>query len=84
MRRFRDARIPDDAWHALEQSLVLAPSSFGLQPWKFIVVGDVELRSQLRQASWNQPQVTEADRSVVFTALRTMDGRRRPLHPPHL
>lgn len=73
VRRFRSQRIPDDAWHALEQALVLAPSSFGLQPWKFVVVEDRELRVALRAASWNQPQVTEADRYVVFAALRTMD-----------
>lgn len=64
-------RIPDDTWHALEQSLVLAPSSFGLQPWKFVVVGDPDLRAELRKQSWHQSQVTDADRYVVFTALRT-------------
>ena len=64
-------QIPADAWHALEQSLVLAPSSFGLQPWKFLVVEDKNLREQLRAASWNQSQVVDADRFVVFTALRT-------------
>lgn len=64
-------RVPDDVWHALEQSLLLAPSSFGLQPWKFVVVDDTNLREQLRAASWNQAQVVEADRYVVLTALRT-------------
>ena len=64
-------KIPADAWQVLEQSLVLAPSSFGLQPWKFITVTDNNLREQLRAASWNQSQVVEADRYVVFAALRT-------------
>lgn len=64
-------KIPDDAWDALQESLLLAPSSFGLQPWKFIIVDDNELRGQLRAASWNQAQVTQADRYVVFAALRT-------------
>ena len=31
-------KIPADTWAALEQSLVLTPSSFGLQPWKFIII----------------------------------------------
>ena len=39
-----DKKIPADAWETLEQSLVLAPSSFGLQPWKFLVVDNKELR----------------------------------------
>ena len=66
-----DKKIPADVWAALEQSLVLAPSSFGLQPWKFLVVDDDALREQLRAASWNQSQVVDADRYVVITALRT-------------
>ncbi|MFN3243788.1 MAG: NAD(P)H-dependent oxidoreductase [Planctomycetota bacterium] len=66
-----DKKIPDDVWAALEQSLVLAPSSFGLQPWKFLVIDDKNLREQLRAASWNQSQVVDADRYVVLTALRT-------------
>ncbi|MFK7739046.1 MAG: NAD(P)H-dependent oxidoreductase [Planctomycetota bacterium] len=64
-------KIPDATWQALEQSLVLAPSSFGLQPWKFLVIDDPKIREQLRAASWNQSQVVDADRYVVITALRT-------------
>ncbi|HEB54264.1 MAG TPA: NAD(P)H-dependent oxidoreductase [bacterium] len=66
-----DRRIPDATWSALEQALVLAPSSFGLQPWKFLVIENRNLREQLRAASWNQSQVVDADRYVVFAALRT-------------
>lgn len=66
-----DKKIPDDAWHTLEQSLVLAPSSFGLQPWKFLIIDGKNLREQLRAASWNQAQVVDSDRYVVFAALRT-------------
>ena len=54
-------------WQALEHSLVLSPSSFGLQPWKFIVVDTPSLREQLLSASWNQRQVVEASHLVVFT-----------------
>lgn len=60
--------IPADAWSALEESLVLTPSSFGLQPWKFLVVKNTTLRAKLREQSWNQPQVTDASHLVVLTA----------------
>lgn len=63
-------KIPDDVWEALEQSLLLAPSSFGLQPWKFLVINDPDLRASLQKKSWGQTQVTDADRFVVF-ATRT-------------
>lgn len=72
VKRFDPARrIPAETWAVLEQALVLAPSSFGLQPWKFVVVDSPELRQQLRTASWNQPQVDEASHYVVFAGLRT-------------
>jgi nitroreductase len=60
-------KIPASVWSALEQALVLAPSSFGLQPWKFIVVQDPALRAKLQPASWNQSQIVDASHLVVFT-----------------
>jgi nitroreductase len=60
-------KIPAETWAALEESLVLTPSSFGLQPWKFLVVENPTLRAKLLPDSWNQPQVTEASHFVVLT-----------------
>lgn len=68
-KKFNSARkISADTWDAIEESLVLTPSSFGLQPWKFFVVEDSGLRANLAVESWNQPQVTEASHYVVLTA----------------
>ncbi|MEM9486538.1 MAG: nitroreductase family protein, partial [Cyanobacteria bacterium P01_F01_bin.116] len=53
-------KIPADTWSALEQSLVLAPSSFGLEPWKFFVIDDAAVRAKLLEASWKQSQVVDA------------------------
>ena len=61
-------KIPADVWDALEESLVLTPSSFGLQPWKFLVVADPAVRAQLLPESWNQSQVTDASHFVVLAA----------------
>ncbi len=67
-KKFDPARpIPADLWSTLEQALVLAPSSFGLQPWKFIVVDSPALRQKLVGASWGQTQPVDAARFVVFT-----------------
>jgi nitroreductase len=63
-----DRRIPDDLWDTLEQSLVLAPSSFGLQPWKFLVLTDPVQREKLVEHSWNQRQVAECSHYVIFAA----------------
>ncbi len=61
-------------WNALEESLRLAPSSFGIQPWKFIVVESPELRAKLREASWGQTQVTEASHLVVLAVKQAVDA----------
>ena len=58
--------IPAPVWQALEDSLVLSPSSYGLQPWQFFVVTNSDLRAKLRPHSWNQTQVTDASHLVVF------------------
>ncbi len=56
---------PED-WAALEESLILSPSSFGLQPWKFFVVKTPELREKLLEFSWGQKQVVDASHLVVL------------------
>ena len=67
IKNFDPARkISDATWHALEQSLVLSPSSYGLQPWKFFVVKDPAVRAALRVHAWNQGQITDASHLVVL------------------
>jgi nitroreductase len=64
---------PEDV-QTLEQSLVLAPSSFGLQPWKFIVVDDAARREKLLAASWGQRQVVDASHLFVFTIRKNLSS----------
>jgi nitroreductase len=74
-KRFDPARrIPDGLWKVLEDVLVLSPSSFGLQPWKFFVVKDPALRARLRPAAWNQPQITDASHLVVFAVKKDLSA----------
>jgi nitroreductase len=59
-------KISDAQWAALEEALVLAPSSYGLQAWKFFVVDDPALRAKLQPLSYGQGQIVDADKLVVF------------------
>jgi nitroreductase/dihydropteridine reductase len=52
----------------LLEVLRLSPSSFGLQPWKFVVVKNPALRQQLKGAAWNQAQITDASHLIVLCA----------------
>ncbi|MEJ0000970.1 MAG: NAD(P)H-dependent oxidoreductase [Verrucomicrobiota bacterium] len=65
-------KIPDETWRALEQALVLAPSSFGLQPWKFLVIADPALRARLRPHANDQAQVTDASHYVVLAMMKNL------------
>ena len=64
--------IAPELWTALEASLVLTPSSFGLQPYHFLAITDPELKTKLKAASWGQGQVTDCSHLVVFLAKRTL------------
>ncbi len=53
--------------------LRLAPSSYGLQPWKFIVVKNPELREKLKAAGYGQTQFTDASHLIVFAVPKVID-----------
>ncbi len=64
-------KIAAEVWAALEQSLILTPSSYGMQPWKFLILSrDAALRERLVACSWGQRQVADSSHYVVF-AVRT-------------
>ncbi len=63
-------KIPPATWAALEEALRLSPSSFGLQPWRFVVVEDPAVRARLMPLAWKQQQVVDASHFVVFAARR--------------
>lgn len=73
-KRFDPSRkIPGPVWSALEASLVLTPSAFGLQPWRFLVVTDPAIKARLREVSWGQSQVVDCSHLVVFAARRVIE-----------
>lgn len=56
----------------LLEALRLSASSFGLQPWKFVVVEDAAVRQELLPHSWNQPQVVDASHVIVLCRLASI------------
>jgi len=66
-KRFDPARkISEADWHTLSESIRLSPSSYGMEPFRFLVVKNPDLREKLKAASWKQSQVTDASHFVVF------------------
>ncbi len=45
-----------------------APSSFGMEAWKFLVITNEDLKAKLKPACWNQVQVTSCSHLVIVLA----------------
>jgi nitroreductase len=66
------AKIPASDWSTLEQVLILSPSSFGLQPWKFLVITDPAIKAALGPVSWGQTQPADCSHFVVFAVKKNL------------
>ena len=74
VKRFDSSKLIDaETWAAIEASLVLTPSSFGLQPWKFFVISSPEYKAKLPAISWNQSQPSDCSHMVVLAARNAVD-----------
>lgn len=72
-------KLTDTQLNILLESIRLAPTSYGLQAMSVLVVTDPEVRTKLRAAAWDQPQVTDASHVLIFavpTALSSTDVER--------
>lgn len=63
-----DYQIPDEDFNALMDNALQAPSSFNIQHWRFVDVVDKAARQKIREAAWDQAQVTEASKLLVLCA----------------
>ncbi len=66
-------KISSDTWKTLEAALISAPSSFGLQPWQFLVVTNQSVKDQLPAVAWGQSQPKDCSHFVVIAARRATD-----------
>jgi nitroreductase len=74
---FDEARkIPSEDLHFILEAGRLSPSSFGMEPWHFIVVQNQELKEKIRPACWNQPQITTCSDLLIITAKVDAPARR--------
>ncbi|MEC5166814.1 nitroreductase [Flavobacterium sp. PL11] len=59
-------KIAEEDITILKEAIRLSSSSYGLQPYKIIIVENPELRAQLKTASWGQSQIVDASHVLVF------------------
>ncbi|MEI6275187.1 MAG: NAD(P)H-dependent oxidoreductase [Prolixibacteraceae bacterium] len=58
----------------LLEAIRLSASSYGLQAYKVVVVDNDDLRKQMRAASWDQSQITDASQILVFAVETDADA----------
>jgi nitroreductase len=59
-------KISTEDLNTLKEAIRMSSSSYGLQPYKVIIVENPELRAQLQPAAWGQSQIVEASHLFVF------------------
>jgi len=67
-KRMTGQKVPQEKIEAILDAAILAPSSYGLQPFNIIVVEDPELKKELQKVGYNQPQIVECSHLLVFAA----------------
>ena len=87
-------KIEDEQLRFILEAGRKSPSSFGMEPWKFIVISNKTLKEKLRPVCWNQPQITTCSHLVIILAaienVKPSSGipkkrfSRRPLPPEQI
>lgn len=65
-------KVSGEDWRALEQALILTPTSYGLQPLKFIIITDQATKEKLVSAAWGQAQVRDCSHLVVIAGKKNL------------
>lgn len=72
-KKFSNQKLSADKLNTIIEALTLTPSSMGLQPWKFVLVENSELRQKLFLQSYKQSQVIDASHLIVLCRYNDID-----------
>lgn len=64
----KQKKISSDDLNFILEAGRKSPSSFGQEPWKFLVITNEELKAKIRPFCWDQPQITTCSHLVVILA----------------
>lgn len=59
-------KISNEDLETLKEAIRLSASSYGLQPYKVLIIENPEVRAELQPASWGQSQIVDASHLLVF------------------
>jgi nitroreductase len=76
VKRFDSSKqISESDKESLLESIILSPSSYGLQPFKVFIIENKGMRNKLQAAAMNQSQITDASLVLVFAAQKSIDKK---------
>lgn len=61
-------KISDEDMNYILEAGRKSPSSFGMEPWKFLVITNEELKAKIRPFCWDQVQITSCSHLVIVLA----------------
>ncbi len=67
-------KLTEEELNTLLEVLRLAPSSIGLQPWKFVIIRNEQIRNRVKAFSLDQSQITDASHLLLLCAFNDMDA----------
>ncbi|HAQ08716.1 MAG TPA: NAD(P)H-dependent oxidoreductase [Bacillus bacterium] len=71
-----EKKIPEDDFRFILETGRLSPSSFGFEPWRFLVVQSPELREKIKNTAWGASgKLPEASHFVVILARTKLDTK---------
>ena len=59
-------KLREEQLQLLLETVRLSASSFGIQPWHFVVVSDKDIKLQLQAAAFGQAQLADCSHVIVF------------------
>ena len=59
-------KVSKEDLETLKEAIRLSASSFGLQPYRVLIIENPELRAKLQPAGWGQSQIVDASQLIVF------------------
>jgi nitroreductase len=68
-------KISDQDFATLKEAIRLSASSYGLQPYKILIIENPELRNQLQPVAWGQSQIVDASHLIVFANITNFDEK---------
>lgn len=71
-----DKKIPEDDFRFILETGRLSPSSFGFEPWRFLVIQSPALREKVKNTAWGAyGKLPEASHFVIILARTKVDTK---------